>query len=157
MDVETLGTGLALDASDDGAAGEGGPNSKLTTAERSDARALLAVLTTEAATNAAELHSDNGATLRLLADKREEAASKNLDARRKLFRGGQATATELTNRDQEICERLGPELKARGLIFAGIDVIGGAAQLGQECFHDCAIGLVVFCNQDSGRYLDMLR
>ncbi|MFM1814174.1 MAG: glutathione synthetase, partial [Pseudomonadota bacterium] len=29
-----------------------------------------------------------------------------------------------TERDQEICDRLGPELKRRGLIFTGIDVIG---------------------------------
>ncbi len=46
------------------------------------------------------------------------------DTRSNMHVGGQATATELTDRDQEICERLGPELKARGLIFAGIDVIG---------------------------------
>ena len=30
----------------------------------------------------------------------------------------------LTRRDREICEAIGPELKARGLIFIGIDVIG---------------------------------
>ncbi len=30
----------------------------------------------------------------------------------------------LTERDKEICARLGPELKKRGLIFVGIDVIG---------------------------------
>ncbi len=39
--------------------------------------------------------------------------------------GGFAEATELTVREQEICAALGPELKARGLIFVGIDVIGG--------------------------------
>ena len=38
--------------------------------------------------------------------------------------GGVATATELTARDLEICQRLGPELKRRGLLFTGIDVIG---------------------------------
>ena len=32
--------------------------------------------------------------------------------------------TGLTRREHEICERLGPELRARGLIFVGIDVIG---------------------------------
>jgi glutathione synthase len=31
---------------------------------------------------------------------------------------------ELTARDREICATIGPELKARGLIFVGIDVIG---------------------------------
>ena len=29
-----------------------------------------------------------------------------------------------TAREKEICARLGPQLKKRGLIFAGIDVIG---------------------------------
>ena len=45
--------------------------------------------------------------------------------RSNLAAGGTAEATELSNRDREICEALGPELKARGLIFVGIDVIGG--------------------------------
>lgn len=39
--------------------------------------------------------------------------------------GGYAEQTTLTAREQEICEALGPELKKRGLIFVGIDVIGG--------------------------------
>jgi glutathione synthase len=39
--------------------------------------------------------------------------------------GGYAEAATLTAREQEICEALGPELKKRGLIFVGIDVIGG--------------------------------
>ncbi len=38
--------------------------------------------------------------------------------------GGTAEAVDLTPRDLEICARIGPELKARGLIFVGIDVIG---------------------------------
>lgn len=38
--------------------------------------------------------------------------------------GGRAEPTELTKREREICERLGPDLKKRGLIFVGIDVIG---------------------------------
>ena len=38
--------------------------------------------------------------------------------------GGTAAGTELTARDREICARLGPELKRRGLLFTGIDVIG---------------------------------
>ena len=32
--------------------------------------------------------------------------------------------TDLTDRDLEICERIGPELRRRGLLFVGIDVIG---------------------------------
>mgnify|MGYP001092729689 CR=1 FL=1 len=38
--------------------------------------------------------------------------------------GGRAEAVELTARDQELCAIIGPELKARGLMFVGIDVIG---------------------------------
>jgi glutathione synthase len=39
--------------------------------------------------------------------------------------GGSAEATDLTEREVEICRVLGPELRARGLVFVGIDVIGG--------------------------------
>ena len=38
--------------------------------------------------------------------------------------GGTAMPVELTPRDLEICAAIGPELKRRGLIFVGIDVIG---------------------------------
>ena len=38
--------------------------------------------------------------------------------------GGRAEAVELTPRDLELCRIIGPELKRRGLIFVGIDVIG---------------------------------
>jgi len=39
--------------------------------------------------------------------------------------GGSAAKTELTAKEREICAALGPELKKRGLLFVGIDVIGG--------------------------------
>lgn len=39
--------------------------------------------------------------------------------------GGSAEATQLTEREAEICRVLGPELRKRGLVFVGIDVIGG--------------------------------
>lgn len=39
--------------------------------------------------------------------------------------GGSGAQSELTPRELEICEALGPELKKRGLLFVGIDVIGG--------------------------------
>ena len=39
--------------------------------------------------------------------------------------GGSAEATVLTAKEQEICAAMGPELKRLGLIFVGIDVIGG--------------------------------
>ncbi|WP_119273040.1 glutathione synthase [Taklimakanibacter deserti] len=38
--------------------------------------------------------------------------------------GGRPEPTVLTRREEEICERLGPDLEKRGLIFVGIDVIG---------------------------------
>jgi glutathione synthase len=46
------------------------------------------------------------------------------EARSNLHVGGTAVASELTARDQEICARIGPELRRRGLTFVGIDVIG---------------------------------
>jgi glutathione synthase len=45
--------------------------------------------------------------------------------RSNLAQGGYAEAAELTPREEEICAALGPELKRLGLIFVGIDVIGG--------------------------------
>jgi glutathione synthase len=44
--------------------------------------------------------------------------------RSNLARGGAAMPVELTARDQEICTAIAPELKRRGLLFVGIDVIG---------------------------------
>lgn len=46
------------------------------------------------------------------------------ETRSNLHVGGTAASTELTERDREICRRLGPELARRGLLFTGIDVIG---------------------------------
>lgn len=47
------------------------------------------------------------------------------DLRSNMAAGGAARGTEITAREREICERIGPELRKRGLIFTGIDVIGG--------------------------------
>jgi glutathione synthase len=47
------------------------------------------------------------------------------EIRSNLAVGGVAAKTELTETEKEICAALGPELKARGLLFVGIDVIGG--------------------------------
>ena len=46
------------------------------------------------------------------------------EARANLHVGGRAEKTTLTPREREICARIGPALKERGLIFVGIDVIG---------------------------------
>ena len=47
------------------------------------------------------------------------------EIRSNLAVGGSAEKTELTPKEREICAALAPELKRRGLIFVGIDVIGG--------------------------------
>ena len=47
------------------------------------------------------------------------------EIRSNLAAGGTAEAAELTDTEREICDALGPELKRRGLLFVGIDVIGG--------------------------------
>lgn len=46
------------------------------------------------------------------------------ETRSNMHVGGRAEPTEITERDREICATIGPELKRRGLIFTGIDVIG---------------------------------
>jgi glutathione synthase len=46
------------------------------------------------------------------------------EARSNMHVGGRPEATALSAREKAICAAIGPELKARGLIFAGIDVIG---------------------------------
>jgi glutathione synthase len=47
------------------------------------------------------------------------------EIRSNLAAGGSAEATGLTDYEREICDALGPELARRGLLFVGIDVIGG--------------------------------
>src|SRR3984957_5121378 len=47
------------------------------------------------------------------------------EARSNMHVGGRAEAASLTEREQKICAALGPELRKRGLLFTGIDVIGG--------------------------------
>jgi len=46
------------------------------------------------------------------------------EARSNMHVGGRPEKTQLTAREQEICNRISPELKRRGLLFTGIDVIG---------------------------------
>src|SRR5690606_22259781 len=47
------------------------------------------------------------------------------DIRSNMVRGGAAKETELSDREREICARIGPALRERGLLFTGIDVIDG--------------------------------
>jgi glutathione synthase len=56
-----------------------------------------------------------GAVLRVPADG---------EARANMHVGGRAVKTDLTQREREICARIGPTLRQRGQIFVGIDVIG---------------------------------
>jgi glutathione synthase len=46
------------------------------------------------------------------------------DSRSNMHVGGRAEPTELTEREREICARIGPSLKQRGFVLVGIDVIG---------------------------------
>jgi glutathione synthase len=46
------------------------------------------------------------------------------ETRSNMHVGGRPEPIDMTARDREICEAIGPELRARGLIFVGIDVIG---------------------------------
>ncbi len=46
------------------------------------------------------------------------------ESRSNMHVGGRPEPIELTRRDREICEAIGPELKRRGFLFVGIDVIG---------------------------------
>ena len=47
------------------------------------------------------------------------------EIRSNLAVGGRGEAAALTVREEAICRAIGPELKARGLVFVGIDVIDG--------------------------------
>ncbi len=47
------------------------------------------------------------------------------EARSNMHVGGRPEPTKLTDREKDICAAIGPELKKRGMIFVGIDVIGG--------------------------------
>ena len=47
------------------------------------------------------------------------------EARSNMHVGGRPEPTTLTERERQICAAIGPELKKRGMIFVGIDVIGG--------------------------------
>ncbi len=47
------------------------------------------------------------------------------EIRSNLAVGGKAAKTELTAREEEMCAAIGPEAKKRGLLFIGLDVIGG--------------------------------
>ncbi len=46
------------------------------------------------------------------------------DFRGNLAKGGTGKAVPLSDRDRWICEQVAPELKRRGILFAGLDVIG---------------------------------
>jgi glutathione synthase len=46
------------------------------------------------------------------------------ETRGNLAAGGRGEGVELSDRDRWICEQVGPELRKRGLVFVGLDVIG---------------------------------
>ena len=54
----------------------------------------------------------------------KEYVSQSDDIRNNLHLGGASFKTVLTPREELICKKIGVELKKRGLIFVGIDLIG---------------------------------
>lgn len=50
--------------------------------------------------------------------------AKSDEVRSNFHAGGKAAKVNLSKRDLEICKKIGPELKRRGLFLVGIDVIG---------------------------------
>ena len=46
------------------------------------------------------------------------------EARANLHVGGKAVKAKISRRERDICDAIGPTLKAKGLVFVGIDVIG---------------------------------
>ncbi|HRO32439.1 MAG TPA: glutathione synthase [Brevundimonas sp.] len=67
--------------------------------------------------------------------------------------GGVAEPVELTARDLEICAILGPELKRRGLLFVGIDVIGDYLTEINVTSPTGAVQLKAFTGVDAGERL----
>jgi glutathione synthase len=67
--------------------------------------------------------------------------------------GGKAQPVELTSRDLEICAAIGPELKARGLLFVGIDVIGDWLTEINVTSPTGAVALRTFTGIDAGQVL----
>jgi glutathione synthase len=75
------------------------------------------------------------------------------ESRGNLAAGGRGEARPLTDREQQICARVGPELRARGLDFVGLDVIGGwLTEVNVTC-PTCVRELDTQCDLDIGGQL----
>lgn len=79
------------------------------------------------------------------------------DFRGNLASGAQAMGCELTDRDRWICEQVGPVLKAKGLLFVGLDVIGDYLTEINVTSPTCARELNHFYDLDiAGDFLDVV-
>jgi glutathione synthase len=67
--------------------------------------------------------------------------------------GGTPEAVELTARDREICAAIGPELRKRGLLFVGIDVIGDYLTEINVTSPTGAVSLKTFSGIDASEWL----
>ena len=75
------------------------------------------------------------------------------ESRGNLAAGGSGIAKPLSDRDRWICEQVGPELKRRGLLFVGIDVIGDYLTEINVTSPTCVRELDKQCNLDIGSQL----
>ena len=79
------------------------------------------------------------------------------ETRGNLAAGGTGVAVPLSERDREIAESIGPELVKKGVLFAGVDVIGDWVTEINVTSPTCARELDEQCNLDIGsQFLDAL-
>jgi len=72
------------------------------------------------------------------------------ETRGNLAAGGRGVAVPLSDRDREIAETIGPELVKKGVLFAGVDVIGDWVTEINVTSPTCARELDEQCNLDIG-------
>ncbi len=72
------------------------------------------------------------------------------ETRGNLAAGGTGVAVPLSDRDREIAETIGPELVKKGVLFAGVDVIGDWVTEINVTSPTCARELDAQCNLDIG-------
>ena len=79
------------------------------------------------------------------------------ETRGNLAAGGTGVAVPLTTRDREIISKIGPKLVEKGVLFAGVDVIGDWVTEINVTSPTCARELDAQCNLDiGGQFMDVI-